>query len=285
MVAVTISRRGRRSQSLSPSGAVAAFLVGFLSWAASVRFGSTLIAFYLASTRATRFKAAEKARLEDGFSTTHGNRSALQVAASSLPAVVLAVCYFVAFRFDAPLTPTFPVRTALLLAYLLFFAACAGDTFSSEVGIVLPPPGSDPVLITRPWRRVPRGTNGGVSWQGTVASGVGGFVIGSVYYLTGPEWSLSQLWVVVVGVVGGVIGSLIDSVIGAMLQASWLDTVSGKVLKMAPKLEASKEERFRHVCGMDLLSGEMVNMAAAVATMAFAPLFAGLFAVEYPGSV
>lgn len=284
-IAATIALRGRRSQSLSSSGATAAFLVGLLSWISSVRFGSTLIAFYLASTRATRFKAASKAQLEDDFKTAHGNRSALQVLASSLPAVVLAVAYFCLFRFDSPLTPRFPIRSTLLLAYLLFFAACAGDTFSSEVGLVLPAPGIDPVLITRPWRRVPRGTNGGVSWQGTVASGFGGFVVGSVYFLTGPEWSFSQLWLLAVGVIGGVVGSLVDSGIGATLQASWFDTVSGKVLKIPPQQEAQKKERYRHICGVDLITGEGVNVVAGVLTMATAPLFVDLFAVDYPGNL
>ncbi|CDF37158.1 unnamed protein product [Chondrus crispus] len=284
-LASALGLRGRRSQSLSPTGALAAFLVGFLSCLASVRFGATLIAFYLASTRATRFRAAEKARLEDGFSTAHGNRSAAQVFASSLPAVAVALFYLVVFRFDAPVTPAFPTRSCLLLAYLLFFAACAGDTFSSEVGFVLSPPGVDPLLITQPWRRVPRGTNGGVSFQGTVASAVGGVVVGSVYFLASPEWSFSQLWLVLVGLVGGVVGSILDSVIGAIMQASWLDTASGKVLKVPPPKEAQVKGRFQHICGFDILSGESVNLLAGVFTMAAAPLLMGLFAVEYPGGI
>lgn len=280
-LATIMAARGRRKSSLSRSGAAAAFLVGFLTWVSSVRFGATLIIFYLTSTRATRYKAEQKRRIEDGYTSEGGNRSAGQVFASSLPAVSLSLFYVGTFRHDAPIMSTFPARSGILLMYLLFFAACAGDTFASELGIVLPKHSTKPVLITAPWRRVPRGTNGGVSWQGNIASAVGGLVMGAVYFLTGPEWSWSQMWLLVVGIVGGVVGSGLDSVIGAIAQASWLDTASGKVLKEVPDVGEEKDERYVHICGMDLLNGEMVNVMAGVVTTGLAPVLLRLFSVSY----
>lgn len=272
LLAIAIARRGLRSQSLSQSGAVAAFLVGFLSLASSIRFGATLYVFYLSSTRATKYKGVLKATLEDGH-TTLGNRNATQVFASSLPAVVLAICYVLVYRHDAPISEALYERGVLLLAYLLFFAACAGDTFASEIGIVA----GEPVLVIAPWRQVPPGTNGGLTAAGTIASGMGGLIIGLVYFLTGPVWTWSQLRLIWVGFCGGAIGSLADSIIGAILQASWLDNVSGKVLKEKPRIIVGSEKRYQHICGWDVLSGESVNALSAMISAAIAPFIISWF--------
>lgn len=279
LIATWLAVNGRRKESLSPSGAVAGFIVGFISVASSVRFGLTLLVFYATSTRATRFKADLKKKIEDGYTSAGGNRSARQVFASSLPAVILSLTYVLLFRFDAPITTVFPLRSNLLLAYLLFFAACGGDTFSSEIGIALPGPGCQPILITFPWRRVPRGTNGGVTMAGTMASLLGGGIVGVTFYAFGPDKSISQSWLVGVGMFGGVVGSLLDSIIGAIFQASWLDRESGKVLKEAP--ERSEQHKYDHICGMELLSGESVNAISAILTTAFAPLLLNLFPTPF----
>ena len=58
--------RGYRKGSLNASGAALAFVVGLISCTASVRFGLTLITFFVASSKATRIGAARKLKLEDG---------------------------------------------------------------------------------------------------------------------------------------------------------------------------------------------------------------------------
>jgi uncharacterized protein (TIGR00297 family) len=270
-ISIRLSSRGLQRGTLSTSGAAAAFLVGLLACGASYRFGATLIAFYLAGTAATRFRADRKAQFEDGHRGAGGQRSASQVLASSAPAVVASSFYFWLYRYDAPVLPSMGLRSGLNLFYLLFFAACTGDTFSSELGFVLPAPASNPVLIVAPWRRVPRGTNGGVSWQGTVASGVGGLFMGAVYYALSPDHGRDQLALIPVGVIGGLVGSAFDSVLGAIFQLSVQDLDTGKVLATAASTAAGRH-RTKHICGANIMSGETVNALAGVLTGAMAPL-------------
>ena len=62
---------------------------------------------------------------------------------------------------------------------------CAGDTWASELGTVVSfsfDTKSEPRLITKPWRHVPKGTNGGVSLVGLAASFSGGAVVGLAFY-------------------------------------------------------------------------------------------------------
>ena len=63
---------------------------------------------------------------------------------------------------------------------------CAGDTWASELGTVLNislDSKQEPRLITQPWRHVPKGTNGGVSLVGLIASFAGGLVVGVAFYI------------------------------------------------------------------------------------------------------
>ena len=72
------------------------------------------------------------------------------------------------------------------MAVLGSLGCCAGDTWASELGTVINSSfekKNEPRLITQPWRHVPKGTNGGVSSVGLVASFAGGIVVGIAFYL------------------------------------------------------------------------------------------------------
>lgn len=65
LVAVALSLHGYRKGSLSPSGAVAALVIGYATLANPVlAFGVTLLTFYLVGSRATKVGHEVKARLE-----------------------------------------------------------------------------------------------------------------------------------------------------------------------------------------------------------------------------
>ncbi len=264
-----MATRGYRKGALSRGGAVAAFIVGFTSLASGYRFGAALLSFYYAGTRATKFGAARKKRMEDGYVHFLGRRSAAQVLASSLPGTFFAVLHAILYRTPGPLSAGPPTAAVLQLSVLLFFAACAGDTLASEVGSVAAT--NQPVLLIAPWRSVPSGTNGAVSLPGTLASAFGGLVVGFAFAASTGGRDVPWLCTLLIGALGGLVGSAIDSVLGTIAQASWYDPQTGKVLKEAPLPGTDVAKRARHICGADILNGEAVNCISAILTCLLAP--------------
>jgi uncharacterized membrane protein len=114
------------------------------------------------------------------------------------------------------------------------YAAVAADTFSSELGILSK---STPRLITSlTLRKVPPGTNGGVTPAGLAAGLLGSFTIAltSAVFLPfcADESGIQDraVWTVAM-TFWGLLGSVLDSVLGGLLQASVVDKRSGKVVE------------------------------------------------------
>ena len=120
----------------------------------------------------------------------------------------------------------------------------AADTFSSELGILS---AKKPRLLTSlNFRQVPPGTNGGITIVGTLAGFGGALMIALTSALllpfcaeetawgrhTGDRWGWREkcLWVLAITLWGG-FGSLVDSMLGGWLQASVVDTRTGKIIE------------------------------------------------------
>lgn len=131
-----------------------------------------------------------------------------------------------------------------IIGIIANYAAVAADTFSSELGILSK---GDPRLITS-WtlRKVPRGTNGGVSLLGLGAGLLGSLIIvtASLLFLPlctpataalpggGAPWSPEQRRIFMVFmVVWGALGSVADSLLGGWFQRSVIDVRSGKIVE------------------------------------------------------
>lgn len=151
----------------------------------------------------------------------------------------------------------------LTLAFVAFFACCAGDTYASELGILSKSP---PRMVTKLWKVAQPGTNGGVSALGAVASAGGGITMGLCHaaFLLPPSLREAAA-LVYVGLLAGVGGSLLDSLLGATVQASYYDEERKRIVR---KPTATT----RHVSGLPILSNEMVNFVstALVALAAYA---------------
>ena len=161
--------------------------------------------------------------------------------------------------------------TLYLLAGLAAVACCCGDTWASEVGTVI---GGEPRLITS-GRRVPKGTNGGVTLTGIVVSLAGGLLVGVAFYcaellLSSSEQSIghqnSMQWVVIIiGGVAGVYGSAVDSLLGATLQYSGYCTESKRIV-------SEPGSNVRHISGVSVLSNNVVNLLSSLITSVTIPV-------------
>ncbi len=108
-----------------------------------------------------------------------------------------------------------PAGTALGVREAVFFYAFAGamaaalaDTLSSEIGSLY----DNPRLVTT-LEPVEPGTDGAVTWQGTVAGVTGAAVVAGIGLVAG-----AGLVGVVVVVVAGVVGTTVDSLLGVVLE-------------------------------------------------------------------
>ena len=179
LVALGMSLGGFRKRSLSFDGSVTAFFVGTVVFLANIPFGLVLIVFFVTSSKLTKIGAERKKKIEEGYAEG-GHRTAVQVLANGGFGAAVALLWL--FWFGAVEKPFGEEvwSTYLAAAFLGFFACCTGDTWSSEVGVLVK---SQPRLVTT-CRRVPTGTNGGISMAGTAASAAGGLLVGLVYATT-----------------------------------------------------------------------------------------------------
>lgn len=89
-------------------------------------------------------------------------------------------------------------------------ATATADTMASEVGVV-----TTPRLISN-FKKVPPGTDGGISVVGTIAGILGAGLIGLAAYMLGVYPDLTRT--IVIAVVAGTFGCFVDSILGAVLE-------------------------------------------------------------------
>ena len=318
IIASLLSFHGLRKRSLSKSGAVAAFFVGFVSFAASIRFGIILVLFYLTGSQLTKLGAVKKAKLEESY-VQGGQRSWIQVFACSILATVCAIAYMYMVGEDQyidfgatsgwagksggnvtllGITMTRRQLGSYLWAlYLSHYACATADTWASEVGVLSY---EQPVLITSLLlfrvKKVPHGTNGGVSKAGTIASIAGGLVIGLAFFLSSFALGITTIYnatrqpdqggMILLGGLAGFLGSTIDSLLGATLQATYYSQDRKCIVKRRNGDKPDSSTVL--VCGYDVLSNEGVNLVSTLLTMvistAAAPYLFCLFdSLQCPG--
>ncbi|GFZ49225.1 hypothetical protein JCM24511_06975 [Saitozyma sp. JCM 24511] len=277
LIATGLSLHGYRKGSLSRSGAIAAWVVGYGHLANPLKlFGTTMIVFYLVGSRATKVKAQVKATLEDGPdpSKPGGNRNAIQILSNSLPSLLAALAY----RFsDAAkhFVHTVPIGRGLIFAALGHLSCCLADTLASELGILSTSPPRSILTLTP----VPPGTNGGISPLGLAVSALGGGLIGLAGVVdlliespalrsgaTGWGWAGEM---VLFCTAAGLAGSLLDSLLGATLQETLYSTKEGKILTDLSTRQSRSEPGVKRIgIGRDVLSNSAVNFVSGFAIAA-----------------
>jgi uncharacterized protein (TIGR00297 family) len=269
---------------LTPGGIVVAILVAFVHmldpWPV---FFWLLVPFFLLGVLVTKVGHAEKARLTksaDGSAGGEGPRGWMQVVANGgVASILIALHTFLSASsphmslragvYPGVYAPT--LQRLLPIGIVAHYGAVAADTFGSELGILAK---STPVLVTAPWKKVPRGTNGGITIEGLSYGLFASFLITCIayvgYYLM-PPYKLMDARVAVLVCVMGAFGSVLDSLLGATMQATVTDRGSGKVVE-GPGGQRVKvlDGGSRVQLGRDVLTNNGVNLAMAALTSLFA---------------
>lgn len=157
-----------------------------------------LLFFFVAGSFASHWKKAEKAKL--GLEQENkGKRSYTHAWANG---GVAAICGYLAWLYS---------DHQLLFTYALAasFASAMADTLSSELGNVY---GSKYWNILT-WKPEPKGLDGVISWEGSLAGAAGSLVLALFYAVISGHYHI-LLFLSLAGILGGVF----DSILGATLQ-------------------------------------------------------------------
>ncbi|KAJ3334188.1 Transmembrane protein 19 [Blyttiomyces sp. JEL0837] len=256
-----LAYHGLSKKSLSLSGAIAASIIGLLTFThPSYIFTSGLLTFYLSSSFLTKLGKKRKASIEEGSGSGGSSGSGNGVSG-----------FLEGGQVD-------DLNLVLVAAFIGHYACCNGDTWASELGVLAK---GSPRLITNLFKIVPPGTNGGVTIVGLIASAMGGALIGVVAGLTMPSncWNMDTFWMMVMlGLVSGLVGSLIDSLLGATLQRSTYNKKEGKIAPdFRRKKNGEEEGDLIIISGVEILDNHQVNYISSLLTATLAGCFAYVF--------
>jgi uncharacterized protein (TIGR00297 family) len=222
-VNLVLAVAGYAARTVDRSGAVAGLLVGTAIWAClGWRGYLLLLAFFVLGSGLT--KLGYRAKLAAGTAQERGGRRGARHALAN--AGVAVACALFAATTAYPLLYT--------LAFAAAFATAAADTAGSEIGQLM---GRRTFLITT-FRPVPRGTDGAVSLEGTVAGILAAAVVAGLGVALGLfPWVGGALVVA-----AAFAGTVIESVVGATLEkralldneaVNFLNTLVGALIAAA----------------------------------------------------
>jgi uncharacterized protein (TIGR00297 family) len=181
------------------SGALWGFVLGTLLYGlGGWRSFLMLLVFFVLGTACTKIGYARKDAL--GIAQEKGGRRGARNAFANTSAGVL-------FAFLAMATP---YSGMFFLAVAAAFATAASDTVASEIGQAY---GRRHYLVTS-FRKVPAGTDGAVSAEGTLAGILASLILGGIAFWTG----LISLTGIGIVVAAAFVGTTLESYLGAAFQ-------------------------------------------------------------------
>lgn len=196
---------------LTPAGIAHAWVLGVIIWGSLGWRGYAVVMFYfLVGSGITRVGMVEKEAA--GIAEKRGGaRGPENVWGSALTGTLCALGVLGAeYAGEARLIPL------LVLGYVASLSTKLSDTCASEIGKAY---GKSTFLITT-LKPVPRGTEGAVSLEGTIA-GIGGSIALSLLAL---GLGMINFWGLICAVIAAFVATNIESVIGATVQTkfTWL---------------------------------------------------------------
>lgn len=243
LLAIIISFLAYKAHSLNKSGAIAALLVGTIIFGiGGWQWAILLLTFFITSSALSRVFKKRKQNLDEKFSKGH-ERDAGQVFGNGGIATFFAGLHFF-----------YPNEPIIWLCFSASLAAVNADTWATELGVLNPNP---PRMITNLNKIVEKGTSGGISLTGLIASLAGSGLIAFLASLLTSNWSIFLIITL-----AGLFASLFDSFLGGTVQAMYF----------CPKDKKETEKHPLHTCGAETihirgwkwLDNDLVNFACGL---------------------
>lgn len=204
------SLRPKLMTMLTPAGFLHSLALGTMLWTALGYRGWTICVLYLLLGQAvTKVGFEEKERL--GIAEGRGGRRGPEnVWGSALTGTLCAAAAARALCGGGSFLGL--SRDVWILGYVASLSTKLADTFASEIGKAY---GRTTFLVTT-MKPVPRGTEGAVSLEGTLASVIGGFLLSAYAY--GVVGLVPSVGGMAVSAFAAFVATMAESVIGATLQ-------------------------------------------------------------------
>jgi uncharacterized protein (TIGR00297 family) len=243
ILAIVIAYLSCRAHSLNVSGAVAATIFGTIVFGlGGLEWAILLLIFFVTSSALSRLFKKRKQGLDEKFSKGHERDAGQVFGNGGLATAFVLVNYF------------YPESIVGWIGFAAALAAVNADTWATELGVLNPTP---PCMITDLRKRVEKGTSGGVSLYGTLASLSGAFVIALP-----AAWFAGNWLLVPVITLAGLFGSLFDSLLGATVQAMYYCPTDKKETEKHPLHTCGTETV--HIRGWKWLNNDWVNFACGM---------------------
>lgn len=247
ILAIIVAYFAYRAHSLDRSGAFAATLVGTVIFGlGGWQWAILLLTFFITSSGLSRAFKGRKTGLNEKFSKGH-ERDAGQVFGNGGLATLLAALHAV-----------YPDSILPWIGFAASLAAVNADTWATELGVLNPTP---PRMITNLNKHVEKGTSGGISLFGTLASLLGAAVIALPAVLLSPIGTLSTNTFLLI-TAAGLAGSLFDSFLGATVQAMYYCPKDQKETEKYPLHTCGTQTV--HIRGWEWLNNDWVNFACGL---------------------
>lgn len=249
-----------------PDGVIAAGVVGLVLMIVHPIFWLELLVFFGSSSLLTKYQEQAIVK-QDALSLAEkgGQRDAFQVLANSGLVLVVALVYASSYSLWSD-----QVLQETMIFGILNFAVVNADTWATELGVTSR---EQPYSILHPTKKVARGTSGGVSPKGLLASLGGSAVIAITFGLLTLLWGATpSAGLILLITLGGLLGSLIDSVLGATVQAQYYCPACDKMTEKQVHARCGGTMT-QHRRGFTWFNNDLVNVTAALTSSLFCLFF------------
>lgn len=238
---------------LTLSGAIASAVVGTIVLGlGGLNWAIILLWFFLSSSILSKIGKKEKNGLSSLW-VKGDKRDAWQVLANGLVATLLVIYH--------KISPE-PIWYILFISAM---AAVTADTWGTEIGVL----SKSSVRYILNFRKVPKGTSGGITFLGSTASLIGSLSVAILGTLSPFAPYQIKPEAIVLVTLAGFLASLIDSIAGATIQGRYICQSCSDITESM--FHCNQKASFKS--GLKFVNNDAVNLICSLSGSMFGYLF------------